>query len=182
MRYTLSSLMTVAYPEYMPSHGLSNFTATPSRIGSGSLNSAPLSWSIRNRATNNSPRAPRLIVSSTQARSGKIKARTNRFTKRGYNGSSRFQRARNGHGAPAAQVFSDFKRLHKRFSVPGGIALRNRDSCETNLTTPLFGAIHRGFLSVLPGLSSPNNLLPFPARIAYSRPMPSLTNARGCAA
>jgi hypothetical protein len=31
-------------------------------------------------------------------------------------------------------------------------------------------------------LSSPNNLLPFPARIAYSRPMPSLTNARGCAA
>src|ERR1017187_9945319 len=108
MRYTLSSLMTVAYPEYMPSHGLSNFTATPSRIGSCSLNSAPLSWSIRNQSTNNFRREPRSIASSAQARSGKIKARTNRFTKRGYNGLSRFQRAGNGHGgAPDAQAFSN---------------------------------------------------------------------------
>src|ERR1039458_7269995 len=123
MRYTLSSLMTVAYPEYMPSHGLSNFTATPSRIGSYSLNSAPLSWSIRNRSTNNSRREPRLIVSSAQARSGKIKARTNRFTKLVDNGSSRFQRGGNGHGPLAAQVFSDFQRLQKRFRALGGVAL-----------------------------------------------------------
>ena len=46
-------------------------------------------------------------------------------------------------------------------------------------TTPLLGAIRRGFLSVLRGLSSQNNLLPFIARIAYSRPMVSLTNGRG---
>src|ERR1017187_421200 len=164
MRYTLSSLMTVAYPEYMPSHGLSNFTATPSRIGSGSLNSAPLSWSIRNRATNNSPRAPRLIVSSTQARSGKIKARTNRFTKRGYNGSSRFQRARNGHGAPAAQVFSDFKRLHKRFSVPGGIALRNRDSCETNVNHAIVRSNPSRVFVCLARSQQPKQLAPLPSQ------------------
>src|ERR1019366_1161805 len=125
MRYTLSSLMTVAYPEYMPSHGLSNFTATPSRTGSCSLNFAPLSWSIRNRSTNNSPCEPRLLASSAQARSGKIKARTNRFTftTRVDNGSSRFQRARNGHGPLAAQVFSDFQRLHECFRALGGFAL-----------------------------------------------------------
>src|ERR1017187_10120202 len=107
----------------MPSHGLSNFTETPSRIGSCSLNSAPLSWATRNRSTNNPRREPRLIASSAQARSGKIKARTNRFTKRVDNGSSRFQRGGNGHGPLAAQVFSDFQRLHKRFPAPGGLAL-----------------------------------------------------------
>src|ERR1019366_4838094 len=117
----------------MPSHGLSNFTATPSRTGSCSLNSDPLSWSIRNRSTNTSRCEPRLIASSAQARSGKIKARTNRFTKLVDNGSSRFQRGGNGHGPLAAQVFSDFQRLQKRFRALGGVALRNRDSCETNV-------------------------------------------------
>src|ERR1017187_8281552 len=116
----------------MPSHGLSNFTATPSRTGSCSLNPAPLSWSIRNRSTNNSRCEPRLIESSAQARTGKTKARTNRFTftKRVDNGSSRFRRGGNGHSPLAAQVFSYFQRLHERFRALGGLALRIGKSLE----------------------------------------------------
>jgi hypothetical protein len=46
-------------------------------------------------------------------------------------------------------------------------------------TIPVPALIRRGFLSPPPGRSSRNNLLPFPARIAYPRPMLLLTNPRG---
>src|ERR1019366_5021692 len=46
-------------------------------------------------------------------------------------------------------------------------------------TIPVPAPIRRGFLSPPPGRSSRNNLLPFPARIAYPRPMLLLTHPRG---